>query len=283
MTSSPSGGTRGIGSGIASVLAEEGYDLLLTYNTDKISADKFAHSLTDKHGDLKVDCVGGDISLCSTRDEIFDIFDKNEDSRLEVVVHNAGQYVGITSTNCDSIKAKRIQFGDGSLLNDNGQVNFDTMHYYQKMYGDAWVDICERSLVRMKDGPGTIIGISSPGVCAHLYGPDSSYSMPGSGKSLMEYSARIYAMKAAERGINVNIIVPGATFTDAWRRLAKSYGMDNEGEIIERVVEDRIPMKRQTTPQDIGNLVKFLSSSTGRMLTGQVLALEGGLHLRAWQ
>ena len=66
------GGTRGIGSGIAEVLAEEGYDLLLTYNSDKASADDFAKQLVDRIGsELRVNCVGGDISQCSTRDEIF--------------------------------------------------------------------------------------------------------------------------------------------------------------------------------------------------------------------
>ena len=59
------GGTRGIGSGIAEVLAEEG--------PDKASADDFAKKqLVDRIGsELRVNCVGGDISQCSTRDEIF--------------------------------------------------------------------------------------------------------------------------------------------------------------------------------------------------------------------
>jgi len=44
------------------------------------------------------------------------------------------------------------------------------MHYYQRMYGEAFVDLCERFLFRMngsESGGGTIVGISSPGVCAH--------------------------------------------------------------------------------------------------------------------
>jgi NAD(P)-dependent dehydrogenase (short-subunit alcohol dehydrogenase family) len=66
------GGTCGIGSGITKVLAEEGYDLLSTYNSDKASADEFAKHLVDRIGsELRVNCVGGDISQCSTRDEIF--------------------------------------------------------------------------------------------------------------------------------------------------------------------------------------------------------------------
>jgi NAD(P)-dependent dehydrogenase (short-subunit alcohol dehydrogenase family) len=73
---------------------------------------------------------------------------------------------------------------------------------------------------------GSIVGISSPGVNAANYSHDSSYSMsmPGSGKSLMEYSVRIYARQAAERNINVNIVVPGITRTGAWNKLDKTRG-----------------------------------------------------------
>ena len=87
------GGTRGIGSGIATVLSEEGYDLLLTYNSDEKPANEFVSSLTSKQEDLRAECVGGDISLCETIDEIFAIVDamRSDGGRLEVLVHNAGQ------------------------------------------------------------------------------------------------------------------------------------------------------------------------------------------------
>eukprot|EP00567_Pseudictyota_dubia_P011469 CAMPEP_0197443376 /NCGR_PEP_ID=MMETSP1175-20131217/9122_1 /TAXON_ID=1003142 /ORGANISM="Triceratium dubium, Strain CCMP147" /LENGTH=255 /DNA_ID=CAMNT_0042973993 /DNA_START=89 /DNA_END=853 /DNA_ORIENTATION=+ len=222
------GGTRGIGSGIARVLAEDGYDLLLTYNTDKDAADEFAASLAhDIGGELRVKCVGGDISLGSTRDEIFEALDSMTeasddgcDGRLAVLVHNAGQIVGLTSENSEGIQAKALSFGDGSLVDKEGRTDFDAMHYYRRLYGEAFVDLCERSLLRMGSsqdgGGGSIVGISSPGVNSHYYGPDWTYSMAGSGKCLMEYSMRIYAVKVAARGINVNVIVPGITKTEAW-------------------------------------------------------------------
>ena len=58
------------------------------------------------------------------------------------------------------------------------------------MFFFAFVDLCERSLARMNNEEigGCLLGISSPGVTSHYYGPDPSYSMPGSGKTLMEVS-----------------------------------------------------------------------------------------------
>ena len=293
------GGTRGIGSGIAQVLAEDGYDLLLTYNTDQVSATKFAQSLVDvdkatctssNSSPIRVECVGGDISLSSTRDEIFKRLDymmkHDNESTLAILVHNAGQYVGITSDNVENIKAgkKPLAFGDGSLIGDDGRTNFETMHYYQRMYGEAFIDLSERSLARMDqsgaNGGGSIVGISSPGVTAHYYGPDPGYSMPGSGKCLMEYSMRIYAAKVAHRGINVNVIVPGVTKTAAWNRLAKSMGMEDEMKMMDGLVQNRVPLKKMIEPRDIGGVVKFLCSDVGKFITGIVLPMDGGLHLK---
>ena len=132
------GGTRGIGRGIAESLAEAQYDLLVTYNTDAEAAEEAASALRAAHG-CTVECVGGDISLPATRDEIFARYDATfkDSHELGAVVHSAGQYVGITSTNADGLKGgKPAGFGDGSLLED-GVTNLDTMHYYQRMCGDG--------------------------------------------------------------------------------------------------------------------------------------------------
>jgi NAD(P)-dependent dehydrogenase (short-subunit alcohol dehydrogenase family) len=269
------GGTRGIGSGIASALADAGYDLLLTFNVDEEAAAKFAATLK-----CKTECVGGDISLAAIRDNVFERLDaKFADQPLAVMVHNAGQYVGITSDNADGLTGdKMLSFGDGSLLNEDGTTNFDTLHYYQRLYGEAFVDLCERSLPRMTSG-GSLVGISSPSVNAAYYGPDPSYSMPGSGKCLMEYSMRIYALKAAARNINANVVVPGIVRTEAWNKLAKKRGLPDEKEMMKGIVDKIVPMKTSMAPRDIGNAVAFLCSDAGRFITGTVLPVDGGLHL----
>ena len=140
------GGTRGIGRGISEALASKGFDLLVTFNTDQTAAEAAAAELREAHG-CKVECVGGDISLATTRDAIFASCDEAfKDHALGAVVHNAGQYVGITADNADGLKAAMYGFGDGSMLDADGKMQLEVMHYYQKMYGDAYVDLCEREL-----------------------------------------------------------------------------------------------------------------------------------------
>ena len=161
------GGTRGVGLGISQALAENDFDLLLTYNSDSAAAEKAVLELKNQFPICAIETVGGDVSLPETRKAIFDKFDSAyaKTHCLGAVVHNAGQYVGVSSTNAAGIKATGPPpgFGDGSLLGADGGVDFTQMHYYQKMYGDAFVDLCERGLARFPEDGGSLVGISSPG------------------------------------------------------------------------------------------------------------------------
>lgn len=286
------GGTRGIGRGITEALADSGrYNgFLLTYNTNKQAAESFVSELKERYADnecLNVKLVGGDISLRKTRDQVFKCLDKSfNDCELCVLVHNAGQYVGITSDNSARLgKNQGLVFGDGSLL-DGDTVNLDVMRYYQRMYGEAYVDLCERALERMRRAfentngkfRGSIIGISSPG-CNFSQRPSLGYDMPGSGKTVMEYAMRLYAVRAAAIGCNCNVVIPGATETQAWSRLEASSGMD-AGSIFNSV-KKRSPMGEGLTPRDIGDVVAFLCGDHGgRFVTGVSLPVDAGLHLQ---
>ena len=132
------GGSRGIGRGISEALAADGFDLLITYNSDGDSAATAASELAAAHG-CTVQCVGGDVSLPATRDAIFEAYDtafNKETHDLGAVVHNAGQYVGITSDNADGLGPAMLGFGDGSMLDESGSMQLDVMHYYQRLYGE---------------------------------------------------------------------------------------------------------------------------------------------------
>ena len=296
------GGTRGIGSGIATALARQGYDLLLTYNTNQETAKQFVEMIHDMFPDCKVECVGGDMTLVETRDRIFECYDTKFCGRsLQVLVHNAGQYVGVTSDNVEGLEADNLKFGDGSLISrrqkddnnddENGSgseyTDLTTIKYYQRLYGDAWIDLCERCLQRMNNndgdisGGGSIIGISSPGVNPCLYRPDRTYSGPGSGKTIMEYSMRIYAKVVAPRNINVNVVVPGLVQTPEWQSNTKYRKDSTESgqEMMDRLVDKLVPMKRLMNPIDIGNVVAFLCSPPGRFITGMTLPVDGGIHI----
>lgn len=280
------GGSRGIGKGIVQALLEtkeyDGY--LIVYNTNKEAAEVFAKEIVE----AKVVIVGGDLTEVATRDRIFDVFDEEfQDAELCAVVHNAGQYVGVTSSNSNDLEQGKFRFGDGSLLDsESGKPNFDFLHYYQKLYSEAWIDLCERSLVRMKgckaadpdNYRGSIVGISSPGCNTH-FKMTPGYDMPGSGKCVMEFSVRQYALAAAPYSINCNVVIPGFTRSDAWSKLAEQRGAERDA-MMEMFVKKAVPAGEVIEAKELGDVVAFLAGPKGgRFITGMSIRVDGGLHL----
>jgi 3-oxoacyl-[acyl-carrier protein] reductase len=81
--------------------------------------------------------------------------------------------------------------------------------------------------------------------------------------------AKSVALEVASRGITVNVVAPGMIDTDMTRA------------VTERAREEweaRIPLKRLGTPDDIASAVCFLASDEASYITGQVLAVNGGMY-----
>ncbi len=279
------GGTRGIGKGISEAMAENGNDLLLSYMSNKGRAEECKKYLSSKYN-IKVETISGDISTKETRDKIFKLYDNKYKNthELKAVIHNAGQYVGLTALNENNLSKNYYNFGDGSLLKvknsnkeEEREVYFEQMKYYQRLYGDAYIDLCERGLERMKN-TGSLIGISSPG-CNINYRPPVGYDMPGTGKCIMEFTMRLFAIRAAPRGINCNVIIPGATDTDALNKMIEEYGEDKKKGL--EFIKSRIPMNNLLKPEEIGKVVNFLCSENGKKITGISLPVDGGSHLNS--
>jgi NAD(P)-dependent dehydrogenase (short-subunit alcohol dehydrogenase family) len=95
------------------------------------------------------------------------------------------------------------------------------------------------------------------------------------------------AQELAPFNINVNAICPGLLWTPLWERIgvrlsAFAYVQDDEGlssrEVFDNHVKRRIPLGREQTPEDIGNLAAFLASDYAENITGQAINVSGGSH-----
>ena len=102
--------------------------------------------------------------------------------------------------------------------------------------------------------------------------------MPGSGKCVMEYAMRLFAVRCAGRAVNCNVVVPGVTSTDAWGKLAEKRGT-TQSELVEGIASRLSPMGSMT-PRQLGDAVAFLCSPQGRLITGVSLPVDGGVHLK---
>lgn len=253
------GGTRGIGLGIAKSLARDGYNLVLGYHTNQEAAER-TKDVIEKEFGVQVRCVGGDIALPETMEKLFEAIRTDFNNELTAFVHNAGLYVGVTTETTD-IQPKPT---------DDFEATFD---YYQKVYPRAF----KRGLQLAQTCAGLryVIAVSSPG-CNCNQAPQTGYEMPGQAKASMEFLVRVHARLLAGKGITVNCIIPGLIKTEAWDGVIHKRGVPQEA--IDALVK-KSPAGRWAQPSEIGDVVAFLCSTRGQFITGVALPVDGGLHL----
>jgi NAD(P)-dependent dehydrogenase (short-subunit alcohol dehydrogenase family) len=244
------GGSRGIGRGIALKLAEKGVRVAIHYYQNEIAAKATLAKVRECGSDGFL--VQADV--CRP-EEVIRIFAraKSEFGTLDIFVHNArpdlpGFYTGpmnLTLNQWDTAmdsKAKAFLVG-------------------------------VREASRLMPDGGRILAITySPG---GRFGSWQPWVAMGSAKAAMESLCRYFAVALAKRNITVNAISPGwiedsvlNTLPEAAQQKIREW---NEG--------GWIPMGRLGTPADIGNAVTLLCSEEASWITGQTLAVDGGASL----
>ena len=116
-------------------------------------------------------------------------------------------------------------------------------------------------------GGGSIINISS---IASLRGPVGRVAYAGT-KGAVDAMTRALAADWGEQGIRVNAICPGLIATAIWEKdRANVPGLSEQ-------LEDRIALKRWGFGDDIADVVLFFASDASRYMTGEVVAVDGGM------
>jgi len=268
------GGTRGIGLGISEQLAQDGYNLILGFNANEHAAQEAREKLTSTYR-IKVYTIKGDVASANTIDQMFECVEQNFAGKLTAFVHNAGLWVGGTTT-ADSSEAQEAAQIPHQVLADGSFSTFVQYDYYQNVYPKCFIRCVEKALNYMEDGKGYIVAISAVG-CNLLQKPMLSYDMPGPAKAAMEYLTRYYAKKLTSRKITVNAVIPGFTKTEVWDFFADQYG-GIESEVMQKRIANT-PMQRWLLPIEIGKVVAFLCSPQAALITGVAIPVDGGLHL----
>jgi len=245
------GGSRGIGRGIAAALASEGYDIVFSYATHEEDARQAAEEIREKTGQR---CFYQK-ALLNERGAGKTFFEwaVGQLGGLDVLVNNAG------STLFDPIQDLSEEKLD-YLLNLDYRNYVLMMHYATKFMIENGIR-------------GSIINItSSRGEQAYPY--DGVY---GGLKAALNRSIKSFALDVCDYGIRINNVAPGAIRVRTKEQL-EAEGIDPNNTFWDRL-GPRIPSGRVGTPEDIGQAVAFLASDKASYITGFTLRVDGGLIL----
>ena len=234
------GGSSGIGQGIAEVLAEEGYDVAITYgkNPEGAEVTKAAiEALGRRCFVYQASLQEADVPEKTVKQAIADL------GHIDLLVNNAGRS---TRESILTVKAENLDY-----LYD--------LNYRGYLLTTGAV---ARHMVLNKIR-GSIIFITSSRA-ERAYPNDLLY---GGLKAALKRSCESIAMELSQFGIRVNCVAPGATqVREDGGRWQNSLGV-------------RIPMERIGTPRDDGHVVAFLASEKASYITGVTVRVDGGLIL----
>jgi len=236
------GASRGIGKEIALALAKEGYDIALSYNSNKEMAE-LVRSEIEVLGSKAI-AIKADVSSKEEVDNMIKLI-ADELGTVDILVNNAG----ITKDN---------------LLIRMSEEDWDDVITVNLKSAFLTTKAVARSM--MKKRYGKIINLSS---VVGIMGNAGQANYSASKAGLIGFTKSI-AKELAGRGIRVNAIAPGFVSTDMTNALSD--------EVRENMIKE-IPLGYFASPKEISDLVVFLASEKSDYITGQVIEIDGGMNI----
>ena len=251
------GSSRGIGRGIALMLAEKGVRVAINYFQNEAAANDTLAKVKERGSDGFI--IQADVSR---PDDISRMFEKVRDEfgRLDIFVSNA-------RTDLPTFYQKPLE-----ITPEQWDMAMDSQ-------AKAFL-LGAREAARLMSDEGRVIAITySPGGRTGSWQP---WVAMGSAKAALDSLVRYFAVALAPRRITVNGISPGGVF-----------GPPNvvEGGVLRALPQDIqeatrtwheggwTPMRRLGTPEDIGNAVTLLCMEEAGFITGQIIHVDGGASI----
>lgn len=129
--------------------------------------------------------------------------------------------------------------------------------------------------IMVKQGSGSIIGVSSVAGMRYLGYPHLAYSVT---KAAVTHFIKMLAQQYAAEGIRANTIVPGLIDTPRIQKnVAKVFDANADMENTRRARDRQVPMGRMGTPWEVASVATFLASDDASYITGTEIVVDGGL------
>ncbi len=234
------GASKGIGKAIAKELSNQGAKIVINYNSDHKAAEQISNEINKTGGEsIKIQTDVSDENAVS------EMIKKtiSEFQKIDILVNNAGitkDKLAIRMTSDDWNKVITTN------LNSTFLCTKYTLPYMLKAKYGRIINIS--SVVGMTGNPG-----------------QSNYSASKAG--LIGFTKAI-AREVGTRNITSNAIAPGYISTEMTNAINSN---------IQEKILSNIPMNRFGSPEEIAQLVGFLSSEKAAYITGQTIVIDGGL------
>jgi NAD(P)-dependent dehydrogenase (short-subunit alcohol dehydrogenase family) len=238
-----SGGSRGIGRGIAEAFAGQGAEAVVLTSRNAGEVEAAAREIADSTG---TDCFGLVMDVTDEKSvaQGFELVGRKY-RRLDVAVNNAGVANSVSFGELDAVAWDRI-------------INTNLKGVYS---------CCRHEVPLMEARGGAVVNIASiSGSMVNVPQFQANYNTSKAGVIML---TRSLAVEYAQRGIRFNSVSPGYTLTDMNRR-------PEVQEMIE-IWRRRIPMNRLAEVSEIAGPVLFLASDLGSYVTGHDLVVDGGI------
>lgn len=243
------GGSRGLGKDMAIRLANNGHNLIITYNTNKESAEQVVNEIKNigrKAISLQYDSANFkslDHFVNQVRETLKSFF---ETSTFDFLINNAG--AGAT-----------IPFEQST---ENDFDRFMNIHFKS-------VYFLTQQLLPIINDNGRIINLSSGSTRVGVPG----YSIYASMKGAIETFTKYLAKDVGKRGITANVVAPGPIETDFNNAAIRN---SPERKVM---IASQAALGRVGQANDIGGVVAFLCSEDAKWISGQRIEVSGGMVL----
>jgi len=243
------GGSRGLGKNSAIRLAEKGIDVIITYNTKIDEANAVVseiESMGRKAVALKLD-VGNISSFGSFIAQVSQTLkDKWQTEKFDFLINNAG-------------------FGATIPFSEATEEDFDKLLnvHFKGVY------FLTQKILAIINDQGSIINLSSG--TTRFSNP--GYSIYASMKGAIEVFTKYLAKELGARGINVNVLAPGAIETDF-----NNAAIRNNPQ-LKNMIAANTALGRTGVANDIGGIIAFLCSDEAKWITGQRIEATGGVFM----
>ncbi len=237
------GGSHGIGRGIALVLSDNGYDIAFTYNNRAEEAEALRQEIIKKG--VRCFCYQASLDKVGVAEEV-----------TAKAISDLG---GISALICNAgiTKHNDLLSLEGEFIDFLYNLNYRSYMMCAKTAANDMV---------LRNEKGSIVFISSTR-SLRAYPEDSIY---GGLKAALNRSVESMALDMAKYGIRINCVAPGYTSISADESIE---------ELTKTGFAAKIPLKRLGTPSEVGYLINYIISDKAAYMTGNIIKLDGGLIL----